>query len=74
MTRTIAVVGSTGQQGGAVVHALLQANGWKVRGITRNTSSQKAKGLAAQGVEMVAGDIDDTKSLISAFQAISSTS
>ncbi|KAI7161554.1 hypothetical protein KC349_g2727 [Hortaea werneckii] len=63
MTRTIAVVGSTGQQGGAVVHALLKANGWKVRGITRNTSSQQAKGLAAQGVDMVAGDIDDTKSL-----------
>ncbi|KAI7369229.1 hypothetical protein KC354_g2092 [Hortaea werneckii] len=63
MTRTIAVVGSTGQQGGAVVYALLKANGWKVRGITRNTSSQKAKGLAAQGVDMVAGDIDDTKSL-----------
>ncbi|KAI6914434.1 hypothetical protein KC334_g699 [Hortaea werneckii] len=74
MTRTIVVVGSTGQQGGAVVYALLKANGWKVRGITRNTSSQKAKGLAAQGVEMVAGDIDDTKSLISAFQAIKSTS
>lgn len=74
MTRKIAVVGSTGQQGGAVVHALLQASGWKVRGITRNISSQKAKELAAQGVDMVAGDIDDIKSLISAFKAIKPTS
>ncbi|GAB1735817.1 hypothetical protein NU219Hw_g5158t1 [Hortaea werneckii] len=70
MSRTIAVVGSTGQQGGAVVHALLQASGWKVRGITRNISSQKAKELAAQGVDMVAGDIDDIESLISAFKDV----
>ena len=38
------------------------------RAITRNTSSDKAKALAALGVEVVAGDADDEKSMEKAFR------
>jgi len=41
---------------------------WRVRGITRNTSSDVAKKLSEKGVEMVAANLDDTSSLVSAFQ------
>lgn len=41
---------------------------WKVRGITRDPSSQNALHWAAEGVEIVKGDLDDTASLRAAFQ------
>ncbi|KAK0345118.1 hypothetical protein LTR91_017339 [Friedmanniomyces endolithicus] len=59
MTKTIAVIGSTGQQGGAVAQAMVKADGWKVRGITRNTKGWGAQALANEGAEMVTADIDD---------------
>lgn len=42
----VAVIGVTGAQGGSVVTQLLQDPKWKVRGITRNANSEKARGLA----------------------------
>ena len=51
----IAVLGATGQQGGAVVDALLAA-GRPVRAVVRTPGSPKAAALAARGVEVVAGD------------------
>ncbi len=66
MPKTIAVVGSTGQQGGAVARACLKA-GWNVRGLTRSTSSQAAQTLASEGAEMVTANIDDLDTLIQAF-------
>ncbi|KAK3069369.1 hypothetical protein LTR53_012336 [Teratosphaeriaceae sp. CCFEE 6253] len=68
MTKTIAVIGSTGQQGGAVAKAMLEADGWTVRGITRNTKGRGAQALASQGAEMVTADIDDAASLTKAFE------
>lgn len=68
MTKTIAVIGSTGQQGGAVAKAMLKADGWKVRGITRNTKGRGAQALASEGAEMVVGDIDDVESMAKAFE------
>jgi uncharacterized protein YbjT (DUF2867 family) len=58
----ILVTGATGRQGGAVVRHLL-ARGMPVRALTRNPDSVRAKALAAQGVEVVRGDMDDLASL-----------
>lgn len=68
MSRTIAVIGSTGQQGGAVARACLRAGDWKVKGITRNVKGRGAQALAAEGAEMIAADIDDHDSLLKAFE------
>ena len=40
----IAVTGAPGAQGGSVVQYLLEDGGFRVRGITRNVDSEKAKG------------------------------
>ena len=68
-TKTIAVVGATGAQGGGLVRAILNDpdGGLKARAITRNVDSDKAKALAAQGAEVVAADVDDVESLKRAF-------
>ncbi len=67
--KIIAVVGSTGSQGGGLVRAILADpnGGFGVRAITRDTSKDKAKALAAAGAEVVSADIDDTESLKKAF-------
>jgi uncharacterized protein YbjT (DUF2867 family) len=56
------VTGATGQQGGAVAARLL-ADGWRVRALTRDTSSAKAQALAAAGAEVVTGDLEDRASI-----------
>ncbi len=43
-TKIIAVCGATGRQGGSVVEFLLNDGSFKVRGLTRNAESPKAKG------------------------------
>jgi uncharacterized protein YbjT (DUF2867 family) len=67
--KIIAVVGATGAQGGGLVRAILDdKNGpFEARAITRDVNSDKAKALAEAGAEVVAGDIDDVKSLKKAF-------
>ena len=67
MSLILTVVGATGAQGGSVVNSALKSGTYKVRAITRNVNSEKAKALAARGVEIVAADINDEKSLIRAF-------
>ena len=58
MTKLITVFGSTGNQGGSVVRAIIDhpelSKEWKVRGITRNPNKPDAQALIAKGVEMVA--------------------
>ncbi len=61
----VVVCGATGNQGGAVVDALLNRGKFKVRALVRNP--QKAAPLAARGVELVTGDLVDTGSLVRAF-------
>lgn len=65
----IAVVGATGAQGGGLVRAILndKQGGFAVRAITRDVQSDKAKGLAALGAEVVAADLDSPESLKKAF-------
>ncbi len=67
--KIIAVVGATGAQGGGVVRAILAdtSGQYAARAITRTPDSDKARALAAQGVEVVAGDADNPASLDAAF-------
>ena len=65
----IAVIGSTGAQGGGLVRAILAdpEGRFAARAVTRNAGSDKAKALAAAGAEVVVGDADDQASLERAF-------
>jgi uncharacterized protein YbjT (DUF2867 family) len=67
--KTIAVVGSTGSQGGGLVNAILAdpGGGFAARAITRDPAKDNAKALAAKGAEVVQANIDDVESLKKAF-------
>ncbi|MEW9534547.1 NmrA/HSCARG family protein [Microbispora sp. NPDC049125] len=70
-TPLILVAGATGNQGGAVVDALLEhPDRWRVRALTRNPSGAAATALAARGVEVVAGDMTDEASLKQALNGV----
>ncbi|MGX4655098.1 NmrA/HSCARG family protein [Micromonospora sp. SCSIO 07396] len=69
MTGTIAVFGATGQQGGAVVDALLDHRA-QVRALVRNPQSDRAQALAARGVELSATRADDPASLAAALATV----
>ena len=60
--RTILITGVTGRQGGAVARELVGRE-FTLRGMTRKPDSEAARVLAAQGIEIVQGDLDDTTSL-----------
>jgi hypothetical protein len=70
ITKLIAVLGATGNQGGSVVDTFLEESGWRVRGITRNATSSKAQSLVSRGVEVVEADMDVLSTLESAFQGV----
>lgn len=68
--KNILVTGATGNQGGAVIDALLRENEekgaqeWKIFALTRSASGGKAKQLVTKGkgaVELVEGDLNDAK-------------
>lgn len=69
-TKTIAVTGATGSQGGGLARAILNDpnGGFRLRAITRDVGSEKAKALAARGAEVVAANMDDAASLTRAFE------
>jgi hypothetical protein len=68
MSGKLAVVtGITGNQGGSVAKAFLDA-GFKVRGISRDPSKPSGKKWTDLGVELVAGDFDHIETLKSAFK------
>ena len=68
MSKLITVFGATGQQGGAVARAL-QDKGYKVRAVTRNPDSSKAKELQAKGAELVqVKNMEDVASLEAAIK------
>jgi uncharacterized protein YbjT (DUF2867 family) len=60
--RIILVTGATGKQGGSLVRAL-SGRGFHLRAMTRAPQGDAARALAAQGVEVVQGDLDDEPSL-----------
>ncbi len=67
--KVIAVMGATGAQGGGLIRAILadDSGQFAARAITRDVNSKAAQALAKQGVEVVAADIYDPKSLEKAF-------
>ncbi len=67
--KIILVTGATGRQGGVVARELLE-RGYVVRGLTRNTESDRAKSMSELGVEMVQGDFDDEASLLAAMDGV----
>lgn len=68
MAPILTVLGATGSQGGSVVNSALTEGVYKVRAVTRNVNSDKAKALAARGVEVVTADLNDQKSLVRVFE------
>jgi uncharacterized protein YbjT (DUF2867 family) len=67
MAPIFTVMGATGAQGSSVVDHALKAGVYKVRAVTRNPNSEKAKALAAKGAEVVQADVNDEESLVKAF-------
>ena len=64
MSKILVVFGATGQQGGSVVNYVLNdsqlSQTYKIRAITRDANSEKAKQLKEKvGVEVVQGDVFD---------------
>jgi uncharacterized protein YbjT (DUF2867 family) len=53
----VVVTGAAGNQGGAVVDALLHTGTWTVRALTRDPAGRAARALAERGVVIAAGDI-----------------
>ena len=53
---------------GPCLQALLHADGFQVRGLTRNKASPAAQKLQAAGAEVVQGDLSDPSSLKEAFK------
>ncbi len=68
--KIITVFGATGAQGGGLVRAILadKDGGYAVRAVTRDTSSDKAKALVAQGAEVVSADLDNLDSVKQALK------
>jgi uncharacterized protein YbjT (DUF2867 family) len=65
----IAVIGATGQQGGAVIDALLKQR-IPIRAVTRNPNGDKARTLAERGVEVVYADLERVDSVCAAFDGV----
>ncbi len=67
--KPVLVTGATGRQGGAVLRHLLQ-RGRPVRALTRNPDSPQARILAARGVGIATGDLEDRASLERAMRDV----
>jgi hypothetical protein len=65
--KIIAVLGSTGSQGGGLCRAILSDGRFGCRAITRDPNKDKAKALASSGAQVVQADMDDVSSLKEAF-------
>jgi uncharacterized protein YbjT (DUF2867 family) len=66
----ITVIGATGQQGGAVIDALLKQR-VPIRAVTRNPNGDKARALVQRGVEVIRADLEDADSVRAAFDGAS---
>ncbi|WP_218935210.1 NmrA/HSCARG family protein [Actinomadura citrea] len=65
--KTVAVVGATGLQGGAVTRHLLR-DGWRVRALTRDPDAAPARALVRAGAQIVRARMEDAGSLVSAAE------
>ncbi|CBF84309.1 hypothetical protein AN9531.2 [Aspergillus nidulans FGSC A4] len=69
-TKTIAVIGATGNQGFSTAESFLSIPNWAVRALTRNPDSATAQKLASMGCEVVQADLNDMSSLDTAFKGV----
>lgn len=69
MTRTLLLTGATGMVSSALIQSLNGAQGLKLRALVRD--AKKGEVLARQGIEPVAGDLDEPESLGKAFEGVS---
>ena len=67
--RRILISGATGKQGGALADALA-GQGFELRAMTRKPDSPAAQALAARGVAVVRGDLEDPASLRQALDGV----
>ena len=67
MAQLLTVFGATGKQGGSVVETILAhpslSSQYKIRAVTRDPSKPAAEALKKKGVEVVAADLNDKKSV-----------
>lgn len=68
--RTVLITGATGNQGGAVVNALLTSGTWKIRALSRTPDGPAARRLLERGVEVVGGDLTDRPALAAALRGV----
>ncbi|EXJ88043.1 hypothetical protein A1O1_04970 [Capronia coronata CBS 617.96] len=72
MSKLLVVFGATGQQGGSVIEHVLDdpelCSQYKIRGVTRDTTSATAQALKEKGVEVVQADLDDEPSIAPVLQ------
>jgi uncharacterized protein YbjT (DUF2867 family) len=67
--RTISVTGATGRQGGAV-YRHLRKKGFKLRALVREPSSNQARQLMRNGLEVFQGSFDDPGSVMRAMGGV----
>jgi hypothetical protein len=68
MSKPIVIIGVTGNQGSSVIITFLQDPTWRIRGLTRNTSSPASLALSAQGIDMVQANLHGPSTLLSVFK------
>lgn len=68
--KVIAIVGSTGNQGGSVARTFLALSNWHVRCLTRNPSSEASQALSSLGAEIIQADLSSESSLSNAFKDV----
>lgn len=74
MSKILAVIGATGQQGSSIINYVLHdpelSQKYKIRAITRDVNSEKAKQLKEEKVEVVQGDVLKRASLETALTGV----
>ncbi|KAJ7915540.1 NAD(P)-binding protein [Mycena leptocephala] len=74
-TKLILVIGATGAQGMAAIDGLLEScdgepSPYRIRALTRDVNSARAKALAAKGVECVQGTFEDFAAVAKAMDGV----
>jgi uncharacterized protein YbjT (DUF2867 family) len=65
----VLVTGATGKQGGSAARHLAK-NGHRVRALTRNVTAPAAQALAATGIQLMPGDLDDGEAVRRALDGV----
>ncbi|KAH6844499.1 hypothetical protein B0I37DRAFT_432785 [Chaetomium sp. MPI-CAGE-AT-0009] len=72
MSNLLTIFGATGVQGGSVLRAVAAdsalSRSFKIRAVTRDTSTSSAQALVKQGIEVVAADMNSPPSLVEALK------